>query len=794
MKPFFVWTDDPQAKVRQRLAPVFKNFNSTKIIIGNQLPPFGQEQPGTILALGNSTLGTLQAEGVVPKGRTINSLRSRVFPMPQSGIPVMFSYSSGIGEIDYGKFVDLECDVAAALRLHTTGKLEPNLGYYRYVEHFAETMDAIEKRFAKTSIPVEVALDLETIGLDPYLKPNGDHPGAYIVTIQVSHTIGQADVVKFESAAAAQHWLSDFRPHIEYLLNSTKISLRGANLKFDLHWLAVHTGIECTNFKFDTNLCGSCLDENRSNGLDVHAKLYAPEMAGYSDQFDKSVDKSRMDLVLKAQPEELLKYAGGDTDACLRVAQAQKAELLADNALCGFYVNILHPAARAFELVERGGVLVDMEAYKELEADLTNTILGLIQRAKKIVGGRIAAKHTDTTKLGGLNLTKAAFLIDFMFSPMGLNLRPKMMTEGGDAPSTAGEHLSMFKDIPEAKEFVSLMEEYSSASKILNTYVHGFQKHIRSDGKLHPSYYFFVGNRDNAEGGAVTGRLSARDPAIQTIVKHGKWGKPLRRCFPAPPGHVVTEADYAQGELKVIACVANEPTMLNAYLNGMDLHALTGGRLAGLEYDQMLELKNSPDPAKQEMYDELRQLAKALNFGLIYGMGAEGFKEYAGAGYGVDISLDEAIRARNTFFDTYPGLIQYHEQYKNLARMYGYVRSPLGRIRHLPLIKSPNQQSRSKEERRAVNSPIQSTLSDCMIWAIALYTQAGHAKTAPCFCVIHDASYNYVPEDQVEKYGKLVVDSMENLPFERVGWQPQLRFTADIKAGKNMADLQKLKL
>ena len=157
--------------------------------------------------------------------------------------------------------------------------------------------------------------------------------------------------------------------------------------------------------------------------------------------------------------------------------------------------------------------------------------------ARSIIGGRIVAKHNDPDNRGGLNLTKASLLVDFMFSPMGLNLKPQMTTEKSGAPSTALEHLMMFKDVPEAAEFVGLLKNYSSAAKTLQTYVYGFQKHIRSDGNFHPTFFLMSNARDDDGGGSgtVTGRLSARDPAFQTIPKHTKWAKKLRRCVPAPP-------------------------------------------------------------------------------------------------------------------------------------------------------------------------------------------------------------------------------------------------------------------
>ncbi len=793
----FIWTKDVPAKVRQSLSSVLGRNKDIPVDIGNQLPAYGMPQPTTILALGNEGREDLMARGLIPKNRTITSLRTQVIKLPVVQTPVMFSYSAGIHEIDYGKYVDLLADTAAAMRLCRTGSIEPLLGQYFYQYDLSQVIARIKEQYELTSKPVDTALDLETVGLDPYLLPKDTHPGAYIVTIQVSSEVGKSTVVPFYNRQDMLDWLAvpKNRNDLNWLLNTNMVSMRGANLKYDLHWIAVQCKEECTNFKFDTTLVGSLLDENRSNALDVHAKMYTA-MGGYSDYFDRHVDKSRMDLAMALDPQSFIKYAGGDTDACLRVSIAEKAELIKDPQLTGFYVNILHPASRAFEMVERGGVLLDMDAFQHLSSEVNKEIDQLLIKGKAILGGRLVAKHRDLDKRGHLNLTKASLLIDFMFSPAGLNLTPKMFTEGSTdddkTPSTSLEHLMMFKDDPRAKDFVGLMEAYGSATKTMSTYITGFLKHVRSDGRFHPSYYFFAGNKDEGEGGTNTGRTSCRDPAFQTIPKHTIWAKLIRRCYIAPPGYFILENDYSQGELRVIACVANELTMIQAYLNDMDLHSVTSGRFAGYTYEEMMKMKNSTDEALVKIFEDIRQLGKAGNFGLIYGMSAGGFDEYAYSNYGVRLPPGEAENFRNGFFDTYTALPAYHEEYKAHARLHGFVRSPLGRIRHLPLIKTPNRQYRAQAERQSINAPIQSTLSDMMIWAIALAKQKGWFVDTPCFGMVHDAKYTYIPQDNYLMYAKREQENMENLPFEKVGWKPQLKFVADGKFGLNMADLKKV--
>lgn len=786
-----IWSKTAPAKVLKNLSPVLRVVPKLPVqVVNDQTVPEGTT---AILALGGDALKKLQDNKIVAKNRTTTSYRT--LPQMMGGVPVLVSYSPEIGEIDHGYYVDLLTDVTLAIRYCLTGKWQPVYGQYRYVTDFSELCASIEQQHKATGQPVDVAKDLETLGLDPYAEPmlSPPFPGAYIVSMQATHQKGKADVVRFASREHEKARLQDaaFREQVEFLLGCSYIRLKGANFKYDLHWLWQRGTFVCKTFSFDTTIVGSLLDENRSNALDVHVKIYVPSLAGYSDRFDREVDKSRMD---KVPPDQLLPYAGGDVDGDLQVAEAMKKELLQDPKLTSFYVNILHPAARAFEWVEQGGILIDKPAFQELKSDLETEHSRLVKESCKIMGGRIVAKHGDLTRPGGMNLTKASMLCDFMFSPMGLNLKPKMWTAKSDKdgikrPSTAMEHLEMFADVPEAKAFIDLVRLDSGVMKTYNTYVIGFLEHLRSDGRLHPTYYLFVGNQEEGEGGARTGRLSCKAPAFQTVPKHTAWAQRIRRCYPAPQGYVVVERDYSQGELRVVACIAHESNMIAAYKAGRDLHIDTAAPFAGYTYEGLQALEKT-DPHK---FEETRQLGKAGNFGLVFGMKEEGFVVYARVNYGVDLTWDEAHEFREGYFKKYPNLLVYHEQYKRMGREQKQVRTPLGRIRHLPLIKSPNREVAAKAERQAINSPVQGTLTDMGLWTIALEHKTGLSALAPCFGACHDSILNYVPEDQVQEIVTQQLEQMENLPFEQVGWKPQLKFVADAKVGKNWGELHKFK-
>ena len=606
--------------------------------------------------------------------------------------------------------------------------------------------------------------------------------------MQLTYKPGQADVVRFDSreASLAVGQKGDLWGQLECLLTSSAVSLVGANFKYDQNWLTVFWNLpECTNCKFDTTLVGSLLDENRSNSLNIHAKIELATLGGYDDGFNQKHDKARMDLALESDPDGFLNYAGGDTDACYQVAEKFRDKLKQDHALANFYTTILHPAARAYESVERTGIYVDVPYMAWRRDELVVEIKRLEKAAKEIIGGRLIAKHKDR-KTGDLNIGKASLLKDFMFSSMGLNLRPKMRTGKTDEPSTALDHLLQFDKDPKAKEFIAVLKAYTGACKTHSTYIVGFLKHLRRDGRFHPSYFMHSGfNEHNDEGGAVSGRLSVRDPAIQTIPSRTVWANRIRQAFIAPPGHVIIGQDYSQGELKIVACVANETNMIDAYRKGIDLHSITASTLSGYKLDDFMALKKTD----YEKWDAIRYLGKAGNFGLLYGMSAEGFQRYAKFEYGLDLTDDEAEEKHDAFFKLYPALHPWHNTYRNFARQYRYVRSPLGRVRHIPLIHSPDRFTASRAGRQAINSPIQSTLSDMSLWVAAILWQTGAFKTAPLFSMVHDASYYYAPEDDWQFHVKHNQEVSENLPFEKLGWKPALKFTVDSKVGRNLGQL-----
>jgi DNA polymerase I-like protein with 3'-5' exonuclease and polymerase domains len=796
-----IWSTDAAHKVYSALSPVLKGADFPIEVTDN----FSSFPAGKmILALGTEALEAMRAAGHVPKNKGLQACRTQLFALGEQKL--LLSYAPGIHTVDYARYQDLLCDTRLAIRVALTGKYDPPVGDYQYVDDFRVMIHDLEV-FQKASGTKVIYLchDTETVGKDPWFKGNAEIPPARFVTWQWSFQAGKSYIRYFKSKDDFNKFLdTGGMDQLDWLFTCPQLSHRLANGKYDLIWHYVHSrGVECTNFRFDSTLTGSLLDENRNNDLGTHAKIYS-NIGGYSDGFDLNVDKNRMDLV---DPEKLRIYAGGDTDAGLQVAAGMVDEIKEEPKLARFYVNLLHPAARAFEVIERGGIFVDREAYKVLESDLIVTMKECTTKAKKALG-MLATKYRDLKKPGEINLTHPTMLREFLFSPNWCGIHPTKWTPktidrakevGCDpedlpaderVPSTALDAVLEHKDHPKAQEFLSVLEEYQEADSCHTRYVISFLEDLRSDGKFHPSYFLHNGNRyEKDDGGTDTGRTSAKGPAIQTVPKHTKWASRLRKVFIAPPGFVMLERDFDQGELKVVACIANELVMLQIFRDGKDIHADTAADIVGMTYDALMALEKTD----KKLFKKLRQNGKPANFGLLYGQFAKGFRNYAEKSYGVKMTLDEAERVRDLWFTKYPGISKYHENVKDFVHRYGYVESPLGRKRRLPLINAPDKWIRLAQERKAINSKVQSTLSDLMLMALAEEWAQGGFKVAPTFAMIHDAAYDYVPEDKVEQIAKQKKECMENLPLEKkFGWKPQIPFTASLSVGKNMAELEKL--
>lgn len=540
-------------------------------------------------------------------------------------------------------------------------------------------------------------------------------------------------------------------------------------------------------------------------------------------------------------PVGVVSNSGGDTDACLRVAESFKNELcLPQNEhMLKFYTRLLHPAARAFELIEAEGVCVDKVKYLELWQELDDYLSERATNIWDIIPSDMYRKPTK--KDGEYNPINPTMIKEYLFTKngtlftdkgvlrKGLGLTPKVLVESAYKsipPSeqwnakglsvkkfmdtykdklseeerktfiyknarTTMKHFKMFEGSKRAGELIKNVKEYTLAKKTLATYVKGFLDYLDPvTEKFYPTYMLFRGLFEDKSDttGTNTGRTSLFGPALQQLPKHTLWSKKLRSCFTAPKGMVILNVDFSEGELRLIADRSGDPVMIAAYQKGLSLHAITAARLLETPLEEYMKLKE----VNNELYENIRRNAKVVNFGLPYGMSSFGLRVYAEDGFGLILSKAQSDKYVDDYFNTYKQIRPWHNIEKTHARNKGYVTSALGRVRHLPMIISNDRKIRSHAERQAVNAPIQSCLSDMLLLSTAELDKLYRGKIFP-FLMIHDNLCIYVPENEAKLWAKRVTDVMENLPLkEKFGWTPKVPIIADAEIGYDLAHLEKV--
>ena len=467
-----------------------------------------------------------------------------------------------------------------------------------------------------------------------------------------------------------------------------------------------------------------------------------------------------------------------------KLAQDVIGMLRKDRNLLLFYQHVLHPAILAIARMEITGVAIDLDALNQLRSALMQEIARCDTALLELLPAKLESaywRELERRRAQGRVVITPDLLAKWLYSPQGLNLKPTELTNTGK-PSTTKDALAKLRYHPHAKQIVDHYSAGKGARTMLATFVDGFRADICRDGRLHPTYHM----TKSGGGGTVTGRLSAQHPAIQTIPHKGAFAEGFRRAFTAPAGYRVFSADYAQGELRVIAEVANETNMLQAFADNLDLHCVTAAKIHRLPLADFLAWKDTP--GKQEEFQALRNGAKAANFGLLYGMGAEGFAHYA-TNYGLQMSSKEAQEIIRSFYDAYPALEQWKQHTLSLARKHGYVQSPLGRIRYAPNISTPNSSARAAAERALINAPIQSTLSDITLMALcAIQEKYGQSQDVIPVAMVHDAIWGYARADRIDALCTAIKATMESIDFAPLGWQPRVAFTADISHGATLND------
>ncbi|MEO5629487.1 MAG: DNA polymerase I [Thermomonas sp.] len=437
----------------------------------------------------------------------------------------------------------------------------------------------------------------------------------------------------------------------------------GQHGKYDIHVLRRH-GIDVAGYADDTMLESFVLNAGIArHDMDTLAQRHLGyQTIKYTDVVGKGAKQIGFAQVAL---DDATRYAAEDADITLRLHQVLKPQLEADAGLMSVYRDIEMPLVPVLARIEANGVLIDAEELRRQSADLSRRMLAAQQKATELAGRSF---NLDSPKqLGAL-----------LFDELKL---PALVKTPGGAPSTNEEALEAIAD---QHELPRIVLEYRGLAKLRSTYTDKLPEMINPDtGRLHTSYH---------QAGAATGRLSSSDPNLQNIPIRSEDGRRIRTAFIAPPGRKLVACDYSQIELRIMAHLSEDPALVRAFEGGADVHRATAAEVFGKALDEVTANE--------------RRAAKAINFGLMYGMSAFGLARQLG------IARGEAQDYIALYFSRYPGVRDFMERTREQARERGYVETVFGRRLTLDYIHSRNAAQRAGAERAAINAPMQGTAAD----------------------------------------------------------------------------------
>ena len=453
------------------------------------------------------------------------------------------------------------------------------------------------------------------------------------------------------------------------LLEDEQVAKVGQHLKYDANVLANH-GITLRGIHDDTMLESYILDAVGSrHDLDTLALKYLGQRTIH---FEDIAGKGAKQITFNQVPiEQAAPYAAEDAEVTLRLHQLLSAKLDQEGSLSTLYRELEVPLVSVLSRIERNGALVCRDTLAAHSQELGQRMLALESQAHELAGGPF-------------NLGSPKQLGEILFTQLEL---PVLKKTPKGAPSTAEEVLAeLALDYP----LPAVLMEYRSLSKLKSTYTDKLPEMIDiKTGRVHTSYHQAV---------TATGRLSSSDPNLQNIPIRTEEGRRIRQAFIAAPGCQIVAADYSQIELRIMAHLSQDAGLLGAFAEGLDVHSATAAEVFGLSVD--------------EVSGDQRRKAKAINFGLIYGMSAFGLAKQLGLG------RNEAQEYIDLYFDRYPGVADYMARTRALAHEKGYVETLKGRRLYLPEINARNRQRQQAAERTAINAPMQGTAADMIKMAM----------------------------------------------------------------------------
>ena len=588
------------------------------------------------------------------------------------------------------------------------------------------TIEVLRQWLAQLERAELVAFDTETDSLDPM--------NARLVGLSFSASPGHAAYVPLAHAYAGapvqlgvEAALAVLRPWLE----SSVAAKLGQNAKYDQHVLANH-GVALAGVVHDTLLESYVLESHARHDMDSLAQRHLGEKTiTYDEVTGKGAQRIGFDQV---DIERATQYAAEDADITLRLHQALYPRIRADEKLAHVYERIEIPVREVLFRMERAGVLIDAPLLEAQSRELGAKMMELE-----------AGAHREAGQPFNLNSPKQ--ISEIFFERKGM---PVVKKTPSGAPSTDEEVLERLAlDHPLAK----ILLDYREIAKLKSTYTDKLPRMVNArTGRVHTNY---------AQATAVTGRLASNDPNLQNIPVRTPEGRRIREAFIAPPGCLLVSADYSQIELRIMAHISGDESLLAAFERGEDVHRATAADVFGRELHQVTP--------------EERRYAKTINFGLIYGMSGFGLAQQLG----LERATAEAYIA--SYFTRYPGVKRYMDETRALARERGYVETVFGRQLWLPDIRSSAPGRRSGAERAAINAPMQGTAADLIKLAMIAVQDwlDAEAMASKLIMQVHDELVLEVPQGELARV-------RETLPRLMTGVaEMKVPLLVDLGAGHN---------
>ena len=497
------------------------------------------------------------------------------------------------------------------------------------------------------------------------------------------------------------------------VLENPAIQKVGQNFKYDLTIFA-RNGIDVQGVAFDTMLESYVLNSTGRHNMDDLAKRY---LGHQTISFEEIAGKGKNQLTFNQIPlEKAAEYAAEDADVTMKLQQVLWEKLSKEPTLEKLFKEMELPLLGVLSRMERRGVLIDSDALFLQSNEIANRLSELEEQAYVLAGQPF-------------NLASTKQLQEILFDKLGL---PVIQKTPKGAPSTNEEVL---EELAFSHELPKVLVEHRGLSKLKSTYTDKLPQMVNPQtGRVHTSYHQAV---------TATGRLSSSDPNLQNIPIRNEEGRRIRQAFIACEGFTVVAADYSQIELRIMAHLSQDQGLINAFTQGKDIHRSTAAEIFGVALD--------------EVTSEQRRNAKAINFGLIYGMSAFGLSRQLGIGRA------DAQSYMDLYFKRYPGVQTFMHDIREKAKAQGYVETLFGRRLYLPDINSSNGMRRKAAERVAINAPMQGTAADIIKRAmIQLDQKLQNDPDIAMIMQVHDELVFEVRSEKVAFYSELIKTQMES--------------------------------